>query len=104
MLAVTLAGWSISVETLTLGAMMGLAYAVLGAGLVLVYRATRVINFAYGEIGALSAAVLAKLVMDEHWNFFVALAAVLVGGGLIGGAIELVVVRRLFRAPRLVLL
>ena len=104
MLAFDIAGWSISNETLLIGALTGLTYAVLGAGLVLVYRATRVINFAHGEIGAFGAAVLAKLVLDYDWNFFVALAGVLVVGGLLGAAIELGVVRRLFKAPRLILL
>ncbi|MHB8465655.1 MAG: ABC transporter permease subunit [Acidimicrobiales bacterium] len=90
-------------QTLITGAVTGLTYAVLGAGLVLVYRATKVINFAHGQIGAFGAAVLAKLVLDEHWNFFVALPAVLAIGALIGAAVELGVVRRLFNAPRLLL-
>src|SRR5207302_5174730 len=97
-------GWSVTPGTIVTGALTGLAYAVLAAGLVLVYRATGVINFAHGEIGAFGAAVLAKLALDEHWNFFLALALVLVIGGVLGGAIELGVVRRLFKAPRLVLL
>ena len=104
MLGFTLAGWDVSTETLLIGALTGLAYAVLGAGLVLVYRATKVINFAYGEIGAFGAAILAKLVLDYRWNFFLALAAVLVVGALLGAAVELGVVRRLFTAPRLILL
>lgn len=104
MLAFVAFGWSISIETLVIGALTGLAYAVLGAGLVLVYRATRVINFAYGEIGAFGAAALALLVIDYRWNFFLALAAVLVVGALLGAVIELAVVRRLFKAPRLILL
>jgi ABC-type branched-subunit amino acid transport system ATPase component/ABC-type branched-subunit amino acid transport system permease subunit len=91
-------------QALVVGALTGLAYAVLAAGLVLVYRATRVINFAHGEIGALGATVLAKIVLDWHWNYFVALAAVLVIGGALGAVIELGVVRRLFQAPRLILL
>jgi ABC-type branched-subunit amino acid transport system ATPase component/ABC-type branched-subunit amino acid transport system permease subunit len=95
---------TISPQILIIGALTGLAYAVLGVGLVLVYRATRVINFAYGEIGALAAAVLAKLVLDLHWNFWLAFVAMTLAGGAIGAVIELGVVRRLFRAPRLVLL
>src|SRR6266568_544385 len=98
-----IAVWSVSSEVLVIGALTGLAYAVLAVGLVLVYRATRVINFAHGQIGAFGAAVLAKLVLDEHWNFFAALVAVLVIGGLIGATVELGVVRRLFTAPRLLL-
>jgi len=100
----TVLGWNITVETLVIGALTGLTYAVLAAGLVLVYRATKVINFAHGEIGALGAALLAKMVLDYRWNFFLALLVVLVVGGLVGAIVELVVVRRLFNAPRLILL
>jgi ABC-type branched-subunit amino acid transport system ATPase component/ABC-type branched-subunit amino acid transport system permease subunit len=99
-----LLGWEIAGQTVLIGAMTGLAYAVLAAGLVLVYRATKVVNFAHGEIGAFGAAVLALLVLDHDWSFFLALPVVLVIGAAIGAAIELLVVRRLFRAPRLVLL
>src|SRR5207302_371695 len=63
-----------------------------------------VINFAYGEMGAFGAAILAKVVLDYQWNFFLALLAVLTLGGLLGAAVELLVVRRLFKAPRLILL
>src|SRR5437016_6320389 len=97
-------GWQISVETLVIGALTGLTYAILAAGLVLIYRATRVINFAHGEIGALGATLLAKLVLDEHWNFFLAFALMLALGGAIGALVELTVIRRLFKAPRLILL
>jgi branched-subunit amino acid ABC-type transport system permease component len=104
MLAAAIGLWHVTAETLAIGALTGLAYAVLAAGLVLVYRATRVINFAHGEIGAFGATLLAKVVLDWHWNFFVALAAVLVVGGALGAVVELGVVRRLFDAPRLILL
>lgn len=101
---ITVLSWQISEQTLITGALTGLTYAVLAAGLVLVHRATKVINFAYAEIGALGATVLARLVLDRGWSFWVALPLVLLLGGAIGGAVELVVVRRLFRAPRLMLL
>ena len=104
LLAFAIGGWNISLETVVIGLLTGLTYAVLAAGLVLVYRATKVINFAHGEIGAFGAALLAKLVLDEHWNFFVALAAMLALGGVIGAAVELGVIRRLFRAPRVIVL
>ena len=95
---------TLSPDIVVIGALTGLTYAVLAAGLVLVYRATKVINFAHGEIGAFAAAILAKLVLDLHWPYFAAFASVLVIGGALGGLIELTVVRRLFGAPRLVLL
>jgi ABC-type branched-subunit amino acid transport system ATPase component/ABC-type branched-subunit amino acid transport system permease subunit len=83
------------------GAVIGLTYALLAAGLLLIYRATRVINFAAGQIGTVCAFVLAKLVVDLHWNYFVAFAIALILGGAIGGIVELIVIRRLFQAPRL---
>ena len=91
-------------EIVVVGLLTGLTYGVLAVGLVLIYRATGVINFAHGEIGAFGAAVLALLVLDYRWNFFVALAAVLVIGAAIGAVVELGVIRRLFHAPRLILL
>src|SRR5437588_4389265 len=104
LVAVSIGSWDISMEIVVIGLLTGLTYAVLAAGLVLVYRATRVINFAHGEIGAFGAALLAKLVLDEHWNFFVTLPLVLVVGGAVGAAVELGIVRRLFKAPRVTVL
>jgi len=97
-------GLTLSAEVLVVGALAGMAYAVLAAGLVLVYRATGVINFAHGEIGAFGAAVLAKLVLDHGWDFWLALGTVLVIGGVLGAAIESTVIRRLARGPKLALL
>ena len=94
-------GFEVAPEILMVGVLTGLAYAVLAAGLVLVYRATKVINFAHGEIGALGAAVLAKLVLDGGWNFWLALLVVIAGGGLLGLAVERLVIRRLAGAPQL---
>lgn len=91
-------------QAVATGAMTGLTYAVLAAGIVLVYRATRVVNFAHGDAGALAALVLGKLVADHDWPYLAGLVAALLAGGAVGGIMELVVVRRLFRAPRLVLL
>jgi ABC-type branched-subunit amino acid transport system ATPase component/ABC-type branched-subunit amino acid transport system permease subunit len=102
--ALVLSSIELDPNTLFTGAMTGLAYAVLATGLVLVYRATRVINFAYGDIGAIGGGVLAKLVLDHGVPYWVAFPIVVVLGALLGGAVELIVVRRLFDAPRLILL
>ena len=95
---------SLSAEILVVGALTGLAYAILGAGLVLIYRATKVINFAHGEIGAFCALLLGKLVLDFHWNWWLAFFACVLVGGVVGASWELMVVRRLFDSPRLILL
>jgi len=101
---VSLGAASFGADALTHGVILGLVYGVLAAGLVLIYRASGVVNFAHGEAGALGAAVLAKLVLDEHWPFAAALPVVLVLGGAIGAASEILIVRRLAHRPRLALL
>jgi ABC-type branched-subunit amino acid transport system permease subunit len=95
---------SFGADALTHGVILGLVYGVLAAGLVLVYRASGVVNFAHGEAGALGAAVLAKLVLDEHWSFVLALPVVLALGGIIGALSEVCIARRLVNRPRLALL
>src|SRR6202034_1209217 len=87
-------------DLLFTGFIQGLIVAVLAMGLVLVYRSSRVINFAVGDIGVPSAALLASMVVTDHWPYWVALVLVLVIGALGGAIIELAVIRRLFRAPR----
>ena len=73
-----------STEVFLIGAISGLLYALLAAGLVLVYRSTGVINFAYGQLGALCAAVLAKLV-DVGWPFWPSLAVSVLLGAVLSG-------------------
>ena len=46
------------------GLVNGLSIGLLALGIVLIYRSSRVINFAVGAIGALSAAVLALLAIS----------------------------------------
>ncbi|MHB8467219.1 MAG: ABC transporter permease subunit [Acidimicrobiales bacterium] len=93
-----------SADAIAHGVILGLVYAMLGVGVVLVYRVSGVVNFAHGEVGALGATVLAKLVLDEHWPFAVTLPIVLTLGGAIGAATEVLIARRLAHRPRLVLL
>jgi ABC-type branched-subunit amino acid transport system permease subunit/ABC-type branched-subunit amino acid transport system ATPase component len=86
------------------GAVTGLTYGTMAVGLILVFRSARVINFAIGDMGAFSAALLYRLVIDWDVPFWIALLAGIAVGACIGAAIELVVVRRLFSAPRVILL
>ena len=96
-------GFSAPAQVVFNGVVTGFAYGVLAIGLVLVYRSSRVVNFAHGQIGAFGTSLLALLVVNWDVSYGVALAAVLVVGAVLGGAVELLVVRRLFDAPRLVL-
>ena len=87
-----------------LGVTVGLQYGLLAVGLVLVYRASRFVNFAHGQMGVIASALLARLVLDGHVPYLVALLLSLVAGALTGVVIERLVVQKLFNASRLTLL
>ena len=73
------------------GLFVGCGFALLGQGLVLVYRTTRVINFAQGAIGSFSAYVAWEITgRSSPWA---ALAVALVIGALLGLVAELLCVR-----------
>ena len=91
-------------QVLLSGAMRGLAVGVLAVAVILIYRSCRVINFAFGELGALAAAVFVRFVVNWNWNYYAALVVMAVGGALLGALLELGLVRRLAQAPRVVLL
>lgn len=92
-----------TLDAIILGLVNGLSYAILGVGLVLIYKSGRFINFAHGNLGALAAVLFGTLVIDVGMPFWVALPLVLLGAGAVGALIELTVIRRLFESPRLVL-
>ena len=101
---VPLFDFEVPVEVVTLGLVTGLTYGVLGLGLTLVYRTTRILNFAHGEIGALPAALVPIFVINHGWPYWVAVPLALLLAGALGGLTEVVVIRRLAHAPRLNLL
>ncbi len=85
------------------GAELGAVNGLLALGLVLTYRSSRIINFAYGAMGGVAGTFAIMLDLGAHVNWFVCLLAGLVVGGVVGAAVEILVVRRFFNAPRLVL-
>ena len=84
------------------GLVQGLVYALVAFGLLLVYRATGVINFAHGQIGAFGGYMMAVLQIRYDVAFGLSLPIALVAGLLLGIMSELVL-RRLFTQPRLLL-
>ncbi len=94
----------VSRQVLFSGAVTGLTYAVMAVGVILIFRSTRVINFAIGEMGAFSAALLYRLVVDWDVPYWVSFVACIAVGAIVGAALELFIVRRLFTAPRVILL
>ena len=85
------------------GFVIGLVNALAAAGLVLVYRTIRIINFAQTAIGAAGGVLFFQLVQLTDIPFVVALACGLLLSGLLGLAFDLVFGRRFFNSSRLVL-
>ena len=85
------------------GALLGSLTGLLALGLVLIYRTTRVVNFAYGTMGGLPAAAAATMYLGHGWPWPLAIAATVAVGAAVGAGIERVVIRRFAEAPRLVL-
>ena len=59
------------------GIIQGLAIAVIAVGVVLIYRATRIINFAVGNMGVVGAVLLSLLVLQYGVPFWIALVIAL---------------------------
>lgn len=97
-------GFVVPIEVVTIGLVTGLTYGVLALGLTLVYRTTRVLNFAHGEIGALPAILVPVLVVNGGWPYWVVLPLALLLAAGLGALTEVAVIRRLADAPRLVVL
>ena len=88
---------------LFLGLVLGNIGALISMGVVLIYRANRIINFAQGDMGAVAAVLGASLIVGWDWPFFVAVAFAFVVALGLSAATEVVVIRRFANAPRLIL-
>lgn len=84
------------------GLVQGLVYALVAFGLLLIYRATGVINFAHGQIGAFGGYIMALLQIRYDISYGLSLPLALASGVVLGVAAELIL-RRLFTQPRLLL-
>jgi branched-chain amino acid transport system permease protein len=85
------------------GLIVGLLGAMVAVGMALIYRANRILNFAQGELGTAPAVLVVSLVVYAGWNYLLALSVGLVASVLVGALVELAVIRRFFRSPRLIL-
>src|SRR3990172_6380382 len=85
------------------GFIQGLLYGLLALGLVLVYRTSRVINFAHGQLGVVLAVLLLKLTDQLKIPYLPALLFCLALAAGLGAVCELVL-RRLFKRPRVLMM
>jgi ABC-type branched-subunit amino acid transport system ATPase component/ABC-type branched-subunit amino acid transport system permease subunit len=87
----------VNLGSLVLGTVQGLLIGLLAVGLVLVYRSDRFLNLAHGQLGALPAVLLAKLVVDRRWGYWPAVTVCIAVGVGSAIAIERLFVARLRR-------
>jgi branched-chain amino acid transport system permease protein len=90
-----------------IGVATGALYGLVALGLVLVYKGSRVFNFAQGEFGTVAAFtvyVLVEQITSVKIPYFAAVAGGLLVAVLLGLLMERVVVRPLMNSPRVTLL
>ena len=74
------------------GLSLGMIYAAFALALVLIYRATRIINFAQAPMAMVST-FIALTVIEAGGSYWLALAVALVSGFVLGAVVERVIVR-----------
>lgn len=85
------------------GAVIGLLTALLAVGMALIYRANRVINFAQADLGFVPTVIAVGLIVFSGLPYLFGLAVGLAAAVALGALVELAIVRRFTRSPRLVL-
>lgn len=81
------------------GLVTGSIYGLLALGIVLIYRTTGVLNFAYGAIGAVCACFMAILLAGPQPNFWLALVITLLFAVALGVVLERGFARPVLEAP-----
>jgi ABC-type branched-subunit amino acid transport system ATPase component/ABC-type branched-subunit amino acid transport system permease subunit len=89
--------------TVLYGVFYGSLNGLLALGLVLLFRVTRVINFAYGAMGGVAAGIGASIYLAHGWPWAGAVALALVVGGGVGLGVGALVNWRFSRSSSLVL-
>ncbi|HEX2886537.1 branched-chain amino acid ABC transporter permease [Vineibacter terrae] len=90
--------WEFTLLLLVNGILIGLMYALIALGFVLVYKATDAINFAQGEF-VMSAGIIAAVVVAASTSFFLGVVVALAAMVLFGFLLERVMLRPLLGRP-----
>jgi branched-chain amino acid transport system permease protein len=75
----------------------GLIYALVGIGVAVIFKGTRIINVMQGEFGVTGAMVTVLVLREAHYPYWVAIIGGLASGAVIGGLIEILFVRHMMR-------
>jgi branched-chain amino acid transport system permease protein len=82
------------------GLVEGMIYAAFALALVLIWRSTRIVNFAQGSMAA-ATAFIALALIDAGQSYWVALIVALVSGFVLGAVVERVIIRPVEGGPEL---
>lgn len=88
-------------QAIVSGVVVGGIYGLLALGIVLVYKGSRVLNFAQAELGTFSLFVAWGLVEDRGWPWPVGAAGAIIAAGGISFLFERLAVARMVDATRL---
>ncbi|MCB9442588.1 MAG: ABC transporter permease [Mycolicibacterium sp.] len=85
------------------GVVLGLLGSLSALGLALIWRANRVVNFAQGDLGAVPATLAVLLITLTGLPWLLGMTIGLVAALAVGLLADVLVIRRFFRAPRLIM-
>ncbi|MBW3588177.1 MAG: ABC transporter permease [Actinobacteria bacterium] len=85
------------------GLVQGLLQALVAAGIVLIYRSSNIINFAQSALGAVGGVFTYNFAVLNGWPFILSFIGGLIVATGLGVAVEMAIIRRFSKAPRLVL-
>ena len=82
------------------GLTQGMIYAAFALALVLIWRSTRIVNFAQGSM-AMATTFIALAIIDAGASYWVALPVALAAGFVLGAVVERVIIRPVEGGPEL---
>ena len=95
--------WPAPIGVLVQGVVIGGLTALIAFGIALVYRSNRIVNFAQGDLGLAPTVFVVVLMTYLGVPYAAALPLGIVVALLLGAVLELVIIRRFAKAPRLIL-
>lgn len=89
---------SLLLQDMVNGIFLGAVFALLGLGVVLIYKSSGVLNFAHGSMAMFSTYVFFQVDRTLHPPVIISMAAAVVFGGVVGAVSYLVIFRRMREA------